>query len=75
MQQAVRRKKGRFTREELRQLFQLNGATACDTRDLLQSTPAGAKWQVWRLHVELLPGGVHDPCSIKPSPKNLLPAP
>ena len=37
-------KEGRFTREELRQLFQLNGATASDTRDLLQN--AGAQWQV-----------------------------
>ena len=41
-------KEGRFTREELRQLFQLNGGTACDTRDLLRSTPAGAQWQVLR---------------------------
>ena len=41
-------KEGRFTQEELRQLFQLNGATACDTRDLLRSTPAGAQWQVLR---------------------------
>ncbi len=45
-------KEGRFTREELRQLFQLNSTTACDTCDLLQSTPAGAQWQVWRLHAE-----------------------
>ena len=67
-------KEGRFTREELRQLFQLNGATACDTRDLLQSTPAGAQWQVQHSHFKLSAGGVHDPCSTTPSPKDLLPA-
>ncbi len=36
-------KEVRFTREELRQLFQQNGAMACDTRDLLQSTPDGVQ--------------------------------
>lgn len=33
----------KFTRDELRDLFQLNKTTDCDTRDLL---PSGAEWQV-----------------------------
>jgi hypothetical protein len=36
----------KFTREELRDLFQLNEATDCNTRDLLAQLPGGADWQV-----------------------------
>lgn len=36
----------KFTREELRDLFQLNEKTDCDTRDLLAALPSGAEWQV-----------------------------
>ncbi|EFJ40540.1 hypothetical protein VOLCADRAFT_99672 [Volvox carteri f. nagariensis] len=37
---------GKFTREELRQLFSLNTATASDTRDLLpQGKVAGLRWK------------------------------
>ena len=43
----------KFTREELRDLFQLNEATDCNTRDLLAQLPGGADWQV--CHAEYLP--------------------
>ena len=43
---ATKRKASRFTRDELRALFSLNSATACDTADLLGSTLSGADWQV-----------------------------
>lgn len=36
----------KFTREELRDLFQLNEASDCNTRDLLAQLPGGADWQV-----------------------------
>ena len=34
-----------FTREELRELFRLNLETDCDTRTLVQGTPAGSDWE------------------------------
>lgn len=41
-------KASRFTRDELRSLFQLNTGTDCDTRDLLSATSSEAEWQVRR---------------------------
>lgn len=36
----------RFTRDELRDLFRLNTATACETAELLAKLPSGVDWQV-----------------------------
>jgi hypothetical protein len=54
----------KFTREELRDLFQLNEATDCNTRDLLAQLPGGADWQV--RYAGMLAAGHAAACSPTP---------